>query len=142
MDLIHPKAQQYAESYSSPAGSVQQGIDRFTLQHHKEYVMLSGHLQGKVLEMISHMVRPRRVLEIGTFTGYSAVCLAQGMTEDGILHTIELRESDAADAVAFFNQTSFRDRIITHVGNALDIIPKRDTEAGKNGVLQNCNYQV
>ena len=126
MDLIHPKAQQYAESYSSPAGSVQQGIDRFTLQHHKEYVMLSGHLQGKVLEMISHMVRPRRVLEIGTFTGYSAVCLAQGMTEDGILHTIELRESDAADAVAFFNQTSFRDRIITHVGNALDIIPKID----------------
>ena len=72
------------------------------------------------------MVRPRRVLEIGTFTGYSAVCLAQGMTEDGILHTIELRESDAADAVAFFNQTSFRDRIITHVGNALDIIPKID----------------
>ena len=126
MDLIHPKAQQYAESYSSPAGSVQQGIDRFTLQHHKEYVMLSGHLQGKVLEMISHMVRPRRVLEIGTFTGYSAVCLAQGMTEDGILHTIELRESDAADAIAFFNQTSFRDRIITHVGNALDIIPKID----------------
>ena len=126
MDLIHPKAQQYAESYSSPAGSVQQEIDRHTLQHHKEYVMLSGHLQGKVLEMISHMVRPRRVLEIGTFTGYSAVCLAQGMTEDGILHTIELRESDAAHAIAFFNQTSFRDRIITHVGNALDIIPKID----------------
>lgn len=85
--------------------------------------MLSGHLQGKLLEMISHMIRPRRILEIGTFTGYSALCLAQGLTSDGQLHTIELRDADAAIAKAYFDRSLFADRIILHTGNALDIVP-------------------
>ena len=85
--------------------------------------MLSGHLQGKVLEMISCMIRPQRVLEIGTFTGYSALSLAKGLTDDGLLHTIELRDADAAKAKTFFNRSSFASKIILHTGNALDIIP-------------------
>ena len=88
--------------------------------------MLSGHLQGKFLEMISMMIRPRRILEIGTFTGYSALCLAAGLTDDGQLHTIELREADAALAASFFQRSVYAEKIKVHTGNALSIIPKLD----------------
>ena len=123
MELIHPLAQQYAEKYSSPEDKLLKEVAEFTIQNHKESVMLSGHLQGKVLEMISCMIRPQRVLEIGTFTGYSALSLAKGLTDDGLLHTIELRDADAAKAKTFFNRSSFASKIILHTGNALDIIP-------------------
>jgi predicted O-methyltransferase YrrM len=72
------------------------------------------------------MIRPRRILEIGTFTGYSALCLAKGLTAGGQLHTIELREADAAVARGFFNRSSFSSQIILHTGNALSIIPELD----------------
>lgn len=126
MELIDPRVQSYAEQLSSPEDDLLKEINAWTLQHHAEYQMLSGHLQGKVLEMISCMVRPRRILEIGTFTGYSALCLAKGLTEDGQLHTIELREEDATTARGFFNRSSFSDQIILHRGSALDIIPTLD----------------
>ena len=86
--------------------------------------MLSGHLQGKFLELASHMLRPRRILEIGTFTGYSALCLAKGLTEDGLLHSIELREADAAIARGFFDRSPLGKKIILHQGNALEVIPR------------------
>ena len=85
--------------------------------------MLSGHLQGKVLEMVSRMIQPRRILEIGTFTGYSGLCLAKGLTADGQLHTIEMREQDAQRARSYFDRSSFSQKIILHIGNALEIIP-------------------
>lgn len=123
MELINPVIQSYAEKYSSAEDALLKEVNDYTLQHHKEYVMLSGHLQGKVLEMISCMIRPRRILEIGTFTGYSALCLAKGLTDDGKLHTIELREADARLSRNFFDRSPFADRIISHTGNALEIIP-------------------
>ncbi len=86
--------------------------------------MLSGHLQGKLLEMISCMIKPRRILEIGTFTGYSALCLAKGLTDDGQLHTIDIRDEDVQLARSYFNRSVSADKIISHPGNALDIIPK------------------
>ncbi len=122
MELIDPKVQQYAEDYSSPEDSLLRQVNEYTLNHHKEYVMLSGHLQGKVLEMISCMIRPRRILEIGTFTGYSALCLAKGLADDGELHTIELREDDATKAREFFDQSVYKEQIISHTGNAAEII--------------------
>jgi len=85
--------------------------------------MLSGHVQGKLLEFMSRLVKPHRILEIGTFTGYSAICLSRGLAEDGRLHTIELREEDAATALKNFNLAGITDEIILHTGNALDIIP-------------------
>ena len=88
--------------------------------------MLSGHLQGKLLEMISCMIQPLRVLEIGTFTGYSALCLAKGLALDGLLHTIELREEDARRARAWFDRSDRARQIISHTGNALKIIPELD----------------
>ncbi|MFI5129602.1 MAG: O-methyltransferase [Chitinophagales bacterium] len=124
MDLINPRVQSYAEQLSSKEDDLLHEVNNWTLQNHKESKMLSGHLQGKVLEAISWMLRPRRVLEIGTFTGYSALCLAKGLTVDGQLHTIELRNDDAAVAAGFFERSSFSSRIILHVGNALSIIPE------------------
>jgi caffeoyl-CoA O-methyltransferase len=85
--------------------------------------MLSGHVQGRFLEMISRLIQPRRILEIGTFTGYSALCLAKGLLKDGLLHTIDISEKDGAVAKANFNKSNDCGKIILHVGNALDIIP-------------------
>lgn len=124
MDIVHPSAHFYAEKYSSPEDALLKELSDFTIQNHSESVMLSGHLQGKLLEMISCMIRPRKILEIGTFTGYSALCLAKGLTDDGQLHTIELREEDAAKARTFFSRSEYANNIFSHIGNALDIIPK------------------
>ena len=122
MELINELAQAYAEKLSSPEDELLKKINAYT-QTHPEAQMLSGHLQGKVLEMLSFMIRPRRVLEIGTFTGYSALCLAKGLAEDGLLHTIEVREQEAAKAREFFAQSQYSSRITLHLGSALDIIP-------------------
>ena len=116
--------QGYAENFSSPEDALLKEINDFTTQNHSASIMLSGHLQGKVLEMISCMMRPRRILEIGTFTGYSSLCLAKGLSTDGALHTIELREKDAVLARSFFDRSDFKDQIISHTGNALTIIPE------------------
>jgi predicted O-methyltransferase YrrM len=125
MDIVHPVAQAYAERFTSPEDALLKEVHEFTLQHHPKAHMLSGHLQGKLLEMISCMIRPKRVLEIGTFTGYSAICLAKGLRKGGELHTIELREADAAAAKRFFEKKSAK-KIILHIGDALKIIDELD----------------
>jgi caffeoyl-CoA O-methyltransferase len=122
MELINPLAQQYAERYTSAEDELLKEVAAFTYQHHAHSHMLSGHLQGKLLEMVSTMLRPSRVLEVGTFTGYSALCLAKGLSEDGRLHTIELREEDAARARSYFDRSFFKEKIILHIGDALAII--------------------
>ena len=122
MEIINAAAQQYAEKYSSPEDELLKEVFDFTVQNHPKHHMISGPLQGKFLEMVSHMLQPKRILEIGTFTGFSALCLAKGLGEDGQLHTIELRKEDAAHAKVFFDRSFFRDKIILHIGNALEII--------------------
>lgn len=124
MELINPIVQQYAEDFTTPEDDLLKAINLYTAKNHSEYQMLSGHLQGKLLEMISRMIKPKRILEIGTFTGYSALCLAKGLTNDGQLHTIELRDHDAAVARDFFNRSDYSGRIILHTGNALNILPE------------------
>ena len=128
MELVNPLAEAYAGKISSPEDQLLKEINDFTTNHHADPQMLSGHLQGKVLEMISCMIRPRRILEVGTFTGYSALCLAKGLTDDGQLHTLELREADAIKARSYFDQSSYANQIIIHTGNALETIPKLDEE--------------
>ena len=122
MELINPIVQAYAEKYSSPEDALLKEVAEFTYKNHPEAQMLSGHLQGKFLEMGSRMIRPRRILEIGTFTGYSALCLAKGLTEDGLLHTIEIRENDAATAKGFFDRSAYKEKIILHIGDAKKIV--------------------
>ena len=85
--------------------------------------MLSGHLQGKFLEIFSILQRPLYILEIGTFVGYSAICLVKGLQSTGELHTIEVNDDTAAIAKSYFSRTNGHDKIILHVGNALQIIP-------------------
>ena len=126
VELINPLVQEYAEKFSSPEDALLKEVNDFTTTNHPEYHMLSGHLQGKFLEMASMMIRPRRILEIGTFTGYSALCLAKGLTDDGLLHTIELRENDAATAKGFFDRSAYKEKIILHTGDAKKIVSRLD----------------
>jgi predicted O-methyltransferase YrrM len=124
MDIVHLAAQQYSEKYTSPEDALLKEVADFTWQNHPHAHMLSGHLQGKLLEMMSLMVQPWRILEIGTFTGYSALCLAKGLKENGRLHTLELREQDAFTAQNFFDRSSFKEKIILHIGEAAEMIGK------------------
>ena len=88
--------------------------------------MVSGHAQGRLLSMLSHMVKPAQILEIGAFTGYSAICLAEGLSENGRLHTIEQDDERAEIASVFFEKAGLSDRITLHIGDALEIIPTLD----------------
>ena len=122
MDMISSLAQAYAGQYSSAVPALLEEIAADTEANHPEAHMLSGPLQGKFLEIVSRLMRPRRILEIGTFMGYSALCLASGLAEGGRLHTIELRDADADLAEENFRRANWQDRIILHRGNALAII--------------------
>lgn len=123
MEILSAAAEAYAGKYTSPQEALLQQVADHTYKNHPHAHMLSGHVQGKLLELLSTIIRPQRVLEIGTFTGYSALCLAAGLPELGKIHTIELRHEDAATAREFFKLSVKNDQIILHVGNALEIIP-------------------
>ena len=126
MPLISSLAEAYAEKFTSPESGLLRQVNEDTLRHHPKYHMLSGHVQGKFLSFLSTILRPKYVLEIGTFTGYSALCLAEGLADDGELHTLELREDDAATAKSYFKLSVWNEQIILHLGNALEIIPGLD----------------
>ena len=123
MELINPLVEAYAEKFTSPEDEVLKQIADQTYQNHPQSNMLSGHWQGKFLELVSHLLRPSRILEIGTFMGYSAICLAKGLLNDGRLHTIEFRKEEADLALQNFHNAKATDKIILHQGNALEIIP-------------------
>jgi predicted O-methyltransferase YrrM len=123
LDLIHPKAEAYAARYSTVANALLQQIAAETAATHQQPHMLSGHLQGQFLEIISKLIRPQRILEIGTMVGYSTICLASGLAADGMLHTIELRDQDASVALQNIERAGMQDRIQVHVGDARQIIP-------------------
>lgn len=89
--------------------------------------MLSGHYQGRILSMISKLVNPKNILEIGTYTGYSALCLAEGMQSNGVLHTIDVNEELVDFQRKYFDKSGYGKQIHQYLGNALEIIPKLDT---------------
>jgi caffeoyl-CoA O-methyltransferase len=124
VEWISEKATSYSALHTSDEDELLKEISAFTFSTHPDPGMLSGHVQGKFLQMISTMIRPQYVLEIGTLTGYSAICLAEGLTAKGELHTIELREKDATSARDFFKRSRFADRIRLHTGEALQVIEK------------------
>lgn len=124
MEIISTEAQAYAEKYSSPQDLLLQEIESYTLAHHSESHMLSGFLQGRFLSLFSELLRPNRILEIGTFTGFSALCLAKGLSSNGLLHTIEIRQQDAAIAQAYFERSAHSHQIRLHVGNAQQLVPQ------------------
>ena len=124
MDFIDQKAEAYALKYTSKPAEVLQENELESIATNRQVHMISGQVQGKLLEFISSMIRPQKVLEIGTFTGFSAICLAKGLQPGGELHTIEVREDDATFAARYFKKAGVEDRIKLHVGNAIEIIPQ------------------
>jgi len=113
----------YAEAHTSPESDVLRRLNRETHVQVLAPRMLSGHLQGRLLSMISHMVRPRRILELGTFTGYSALCLAEGLAPEGELHTVEQNPELESRIQRYLTEANLGTRVHLHIGQALDIIP-------------------
>ena len=124
--LIPPSIENYACDYSTEESLVLSQLNRETHLKVNLPIMLSGHLQGKVLEFISHMIQPKQVLEIGTYTGYSAICLAAGLKENGELHTIDINEELYDMCQSYFEKAGLSKKIIQHIGHAADIIPRID----------------
>jgi predicted O-methyltransferase YrrM len=123
MELINTEVENYAAAFTSAEDQLLAEIASYTLANHPHHHMLSGHVQGMLLQTLSCLLQPKNILEIGTFTGYSALCLARGLQIEGVLHTIELREADANTARGFFSKSLYNNKIVLHEGNALDIIP-------------------
>jgi len=90
--------------------------------------MLSGHFQGRVLSMLSHMIQPKSILEIGTYTGYSAICFAEGLQKNGVIHTIDINEELESFVNKYIEKSNLKDTIINHIGNAIEIIPTIDEQ--------------
>ncbi|HRN79526.1 MAG TPA: O-methyltransferase [Ferruginibacter sp.] len=124
MELVHSLAEQYAAAHSTAPDAVCTELIETTLKEHRHAHMLCSPEQGKLLEFISCMIQPVHVLEIGTFTGYTAICLAKGLQTHGSLHTIELREADAATAKEYIRKAGLDNKIVVHTGDARTILPQ------------------
>mgnify|MGYP000710587869 CR=1 FL=1 len=126
MHFIPEELDDYVVNHSENEPELLQQLNRETYQKILQPRMLSGHYQGRILSMISKLVNPKNILEIGTYTGYSALCLAEGMQTDGQLHTIDVNEELVDFQRKYFDKSGFGTQIVQHLGNALDIIPKLD----------------
>lgn len=124
MDFLPQKIEDYVIAHSENEPELLQQLNRETWQKMLVPRMLSGHFQGRVLAMLSKLQRPNSILEIGTYTGYSALCLAEGLTEKGTLHTIDHNEELLSFQKKYFDKSSFKNRIKQYTGNALEVIPK------------------
>ncbi|MEO8087695.1 MAG: O-methyltransferase [Bacteroidota bacterium] len=126
MDFISQNIVEYAESHTTAESSALKDLNRET--HSKILMprMLSGHLQGRVLAMFSQMLKPKRILEIGTYTGYSAICLSEGLAADGLLHTIDINEELTPMVKKYFALAGVERKIKMHTGDAVQIIPGLD----------------
>ena len=113
----------YAALHTSPLPPLTQEVLDYTLQHHPKHHMVSGHVQGQLLRMFSMMMQPTYILEIGTFTGFSALCLADGLQPDGALYTLEIREEDATLAQSYINRSPNAGQIHLCLGDAGQILP-------------------
>lgn len=127
MEFISPELQAYAERFTSPEPEVLAALNRETWQNVARPRMLSGHIQGRMLSFFSKMLRPHRILEIGTYTGYSAICLAEGLAEGGRIDTIDIDADLEEMVLRYFEAAGISDRATMHIGDAREIV------AGLNG---------
>ncbi len=128
MLIVDPKIEKYVEAHTSKGNKILDKIERNTYLKSIYPRMISGNVQGRFIAMVSKMIRPKYVLEIGTFTGYSAVCLTEGLQDDGQLHTIDINEELKDQNLKYFDEAGVSNKISSYFGNALDIIPKMDIE--------------
>lgn len=126
MDFLPRKIAEYAEKHTTAPSALLQRIERETHLYVNKPRMLSGHLQGRTLAFLSQMLRPKRILEIGTYTGYSAICLAEGLADDGLLYTIDINEELEERVRGYLAEAGLADRVRYLIGNALALIPELD----------------
>ncbi len=124
MNEIKNALTDYAESFTSGESQVLQELREHCYSHYEDSSMLSGFVQGRILSMFSKMIRPKVVLEIGTYLGYSALCFAEGLVESGKVITLDIQEETNSVARSFVERTEYAEKIEFHLGNAVDIIPK------------------
>lgn len=122
MNEIKNALTDYAEAFTSGESQLLQELREHCYAHYEDSSMLSGFVQGRILSMLSKMIRPRVVLEIGTYLGYSALCFAEGLADDGKVITLDIQEDTNMVARSFVERTVFRDRIEFHLGQATEII--------------------
>ncbi|MBO9612396.1 MAG: O-methyltransferase [Dyadobacter sp.] len=123
MKFLVEEIEEYSAAHTEEENALLKSLNRETHANVLSPRMLSGHMQGRFLSMISRMIRPDRILEIGTYTGYSGICLCEGLNPGGKLITIDVNEELESFTRKYFDQTPFKDQIDYRVGNALDIIP-------------------
>jgi len=126
MTFLSEKIDKYATNHSQKEPKLLYELNKETWQKAMVPRMLSGHFQGRVLSMISKLVNPKNILEIGTYTGYSALCLAEGMQKNGTLHTIDCDEELVDFQKKYFDKSEFKNSIKQYLGNALDVLPNID----------------
>lgn len=124
MHFISPELELYVERHSEDEPTLLASLHRETYQKIMQPRMLSGHFQGRVLSMLSKLIRPVNILEIGTYTGYATLCLAEGMQENGSIDTIDINEELFDIQKKYFDLSQWKGQISQHLGDALDIIPK------------------
>jgi predicted O-methyltransferase YrrM len=123
MHFISQELEDYIEKHSEKEPDLLAALNKETYQKILLPRMLSGHFQGRVLSMLSKLIRPVNILEIGTFTGYAALCLCEGMQENGQLHTIDIKEELETIQRKYFDKSPWGSQISQHLGEAIDIIP-------------------
>lgn len=123
MEFLPQEIADYAEAHTSPENEILAELNRDTWTNVLIPRMLSGHLQGRLLSLFSKILQPRTILEIGTYTGYSALCLAEGLHRQGVLHTIDINEELEPMVRKYFERSGYGDQLVLHIGNALEIIP-------------------
>ena len=123
MHFISEELENYVAQHSQPEPELLAKLNKETHQKILQPRMLSGHFQGRVLSMLSKLIRPKTILEIGTYTGYAALCLAEGLSEEGMLHTIDNNEELVEFQKKYFEASDYKNQIVQHLGNALEIIP-------------------
>ena len=128
MEFLDPKLDEYVVAHSEIEPELLAQLNRETYLKVLIPRMIAGHFQGRVLSMLSHMIRPKTVLEIGTYTGYSALCFAEGLQAGGVVHTIDRNEELESIQNRYFEKSGFRNIIKQYIGNAPDIIPQIEGE--------------
>ncbi len=123
MEIVADDLESYLEHTTDEENSLLKRVNRETYLKETMPHMLSGHYQGRVLSLLSKLVAPKRILEIGTFTGYATLCLAEGLRHDGIIHSIDINEELQERVQAYFDASEFADKIQYHIGDAATIIP-------------------
>ena len=124
MDLINVDIMTYAIRHTEDESELLKALNKETHQKILQPRMISGHLQGRFLSFVAKLIKPQTILEIGTYTGYATLCLAEGLTKNGKIHTIEINEELADFQKKYFNQSEFKNQIFTYLGEAKYIIPK------------------